>query len=116
MIKLYKENDFRDNCGFGLIASIDGVQSRKIVQDSIDALESMTHRGGIGSDGKTGDGCGLLVDINSDFYIKTLQKDQKIKLQNRFAIGQLFYFQSINKLIPQLVNILSNEGLTLVTQ
>jgi glutamate synthase (NADPH/NADH) large chain len=116
MTKLYKENDFRDNCGFGLIASIDGVQSRKIVQDSIDALVSMTHRGGIGSDGKTGDGCGLLVDVNSDFYIKTIQKEQKIKLQNRFAVGQLFYFQSINKLIPQLVNILSNEGLSLVTQ
>ena len=115
MTKLYKENDFRDNCGFGLIASIDGVQSRKIVQDSIDALVSMTHRGGIGSDGKTGDGCGLLVDINSDFYIKTIQKEQKIKLQNRFAVGQLFYFQSINKLIPQIDRILSKEGLTLIT-
>ena len=114
MTKLYKENDFRDNCGFGLIASIDGVQSRKIVQDSIDALVSMTHRGGIGSDGKTGDGCGLLVDINSDFYIKTLQKEQKIKLQNRFAVGQLFYFQSIDKLIPQIDDILSKEGLTLI--
>ena len=115
MTKLYKENDFRDNCGFGLIASIDGVQSRKIVQDSIDALVSMTHRGGIGSDGKTGDGCGLLVDVNSDFYIKTIQKEQKIKLQNRFAVGQLFYFQSINKLIPQIDRILSKEGLTLIT-
>ncbi len=115
MTKLYKENDFRDNCGFGLIASIDGVQSRKIVQDSINALVSMTHRGGIGSDGKTGDGCGLLVDINSDFYIKTIQKEQKIKLQNRFAVGQLFYFQSINKLIPKIDRILSKEGLTLIT-
>ena len=115
MTRLYKENDFRDNCGFGLIASIDGVQSRKIVQDSIDALVSMTHRGGIGSDGKTGDGCGLLVDINSDFYVKTIQKEQKIKLQNRFAVGQLFYFQSINKLIPQIDRILSKEGLTLIT-
>ena len=115
MTKLYKENDFRDNCGFGLIASIDGVQSRKIVQDSINALVSMTHRGGIGSDGKTGDGCGLLVDVNSDFYIKTIQKEQKIKLQNRFAVGQLFYFQSINKLIPKIDRILSKEGLTLIT-
>ena len=115
MTKLYKENDFRDNCGFGLIASMDGIQSRKIVQDSIDALVSMTHRGGIGSDGKTGDGCGLLVDVNSDFYIKTIQKEQKIKLQNRFAVGQLFYFQSINKLIPQIDRILSKEGLTLIT-
>jgi glutamate synthase (NADPH/NADH) large chain len=64
MPKLYKENEFRDNCGFGLIASIEGVKSRKIVTDSINALISMTHRGGLGSDGKTGDGCGILVDIN----------------------------------------------------
>ena len=68
MTKLYKENDFRDNCGFGLIASIDGKKSRKIITDSINALFSMTHRGGIGADGKTGDGCGLLVDINKSFY------------------------------------------------
>ena len=114
MTKLYKENDFRDNCGFGLIASIDGVQSRRIVKDSINALVSMTHRGGIGSDGKTGDGCGLLVDINPDFYIKTLQKEQKVKLENRFAVGQLFYFQNITKLISKIDYILSNEGLTLV--
>ena len=79
MTRLYKENDFRDNCGFGLIASIDGVQSRKIVQDSIDALVSMTHRGGIGSDGKTGDGCGLLVDVNSDFLYKNNSKRTKNK-------------------------------------
>ena len=114
MTKLYKENDFRDNCGFGLIASIDGVQSRRIVKDSINALVSMTHRGGIGSDGKTGDGCGLLVDINPDFYVKTLQKEQKVKLENRFAVGQLFYFQNITKLISKIDYILSNEGLTLV--
>ena len=43
MTKLYKENDFRDNCGFGLIASIDGKKSRKIITDSINALFSMTH-------------------------------------------------------------------------
>ena len=60
MTKLYKKDCFKDNCGFGLIANIDGRPSRKIVLDSINALESMTHRGGIGADGKTGDGCGLL--------------------------------------------------------
>ena len=30
-------------------------------------------------------------------------------------MGQLFYFQSINKLIPQIDRILSKEGLTLIT-
>ena len=76
MTNLYKTNDFRDNCGFGLIASIDGIKSRKIVTDSINALVSMTHRGGVGSDGKTGDGCGLLVDINQPFYKKISKKYQ----------------------------------------
>ena len=58
MPKLYKKDSFKDNCGFGLIANLQGRPSRKIVIDSIEALKSMTHRGGIGSDGKTGDGCG----------------------------------------------------------
>ena len=50
MPKLYKKDYFRDNCGFGLIANVHGKPSRKIVLDSIEALKSMTHRGGIGSD------------------------------------------------------------------
>ena len=96
MPKLFKKDDFKDNCGFGLIASINGLKSRKIITDSIKALVSMTHRGGIGSDGKTGDGCGLLIDLNKDFFKKTLQKEQKIYLPDRYAIGQLFYHSNIN--------------------
>ena len=77
MPKLFKKDDFKDNCGFGLIANINGLKSRKIITDSIEALISMTHRGGIGSDGKTGDGCGLLIDLNKDFFKKTIQKSKK---------------------------------------
>tara|TARA_B100001175_G_scaffold316391_1_gene330218 strand:- start:9147 stop:13577 length:4431 start_codon:yes stop_codon:yes gene_type:complete len=115
MTKLYKENDFRDNCGFGLIASIDGKKSRKIITDSINALFSMTHRGGIGADGKTGDGCGLLVDINKSFYKTAIHKEKGIELPERFAIGQVFYFKKIVSLLPKIKKILSNEGLELIT-
>ena len=115
MQKLYKKKDFRDNCGFGLIASIDGVKSRSIVADSINALISMTHRGGIGADGKTGDGCGLLVDINKTFYKDLVYKEQKIELEENFAIGQMFYFDDIEKLLPRIKKILKNENLKLVT-
>ena len=62
-ISLYNESQAKDNCGFGLVANINGVKSHKIIINSINALISMTHRGGVGSDGKTGDGCGLLFDI-----------------------------------------------------
>ena len=68
MPALFNREEFRDNCGFGLVANINGVKSHKIIINSIDALISMTHRGGVGSDGKTGDGCGLLFDIDHKFY------------------------------------------------
>ncbi len=114
MPKLYKENEFRDNCGFGLIASIEGVKSRKIVTDSINALISMTHRGGLGSDGKTGDGCGILVDINKDFYKKILKEEQNIKLSGRFAVAQIFYFKDLSKILKKIKTIFTDEGLELI--
>ena len=55
MPALFNREEFRDNCGFGLVANINGVKSHKIIINSIDALISMTHRGGVGSDSKTGD-------------------------------------------------------------
>ena len=48
MSGLFNKEDFRDNCGFGLVANINGIQSHKVVINSIDALNSMTHRGGVG--------------------------------------------------------------------
>ena len=72
MSGLFNKEDFRDNCGFGLVANINGIQSHKVVINSIDALKSMTHRGGVGSDGKTGDGCGLLLDIDHNYFKNAL--------------------------------------------
>ena len=116
MPKLYKKDSFKDNCGFGLIANLQGRPSRKIVMDSIEALKSMTHRGGIGSDGKTGDGCGLMLNINKDFFIKAIKDEQNINLSNRFAIGQLFYFEDFQLVKSKIKKILNEEGLKLVTK
>ena len=116
MPKLYKKDSFKDNCGFGLIANLQGRPSRKIVIDSIEALKSMTHRGGIGSDGKTGDGCGLMLNINKDFFIKAIKDEQNINLSNRFAIGQLFYFEDFQLIKSKIEKILNGEGLKLVTK
>ena len=116
MPKLYKKDFFKDNCGFGLIANLQGKPSRKIVLDSIEALKSMTHRGGIGSDGKTGDGCGLLININKKFFVKKIKAEQNINLSDRFAIGQLFYFKDFQKIESKIKNILDKEGLKLIVK
>ncbi len=49
---LYRPQEFRDNCGFGLIAHMEGKKSHHLLQAAIEALTCMTHRGGIAADGK----------------------------------------------------------------
>ena len=110
---LIKKEEFKDNCGFGLIANINGVKSHKVIINSINALISMTHRGGVGSDGKTGDGCGLLFDIDHKFFADTVLKEQNIEIGEHFAIGQIFYNQDIAKLLPKIKKILKSENLVL---
>jgi glutamate synthase (NADPH/NADH) large chain len=51
----------RDSCGFGLIANLDDQASHWVVRTAIQSLNRLTHRGAIAADGKTGDGCGLLL-------------------------------------------------------
>ena len=58
---LYQPSFEKDNCGFGLIAHMDGTPSHWLVSTAIGALTRLTHRGAIAADGKTGDGCGLLM-------------------------------------------------------
>ena len=53
---LYNKDEVRENCGFGLIAHLEGEQSHKVVRTAILGLSRMQHRGAVLSDGKTGDG------------------------------------------------------------
>lgn len=59
---------FKDNCGFGLLASIDNKPTHKNLEDAITALSRMMHRGAIAADGKTGDGSGLLLSMPKSFF------------------------------------------------
>src|SRR5256885_15222547 len=51
----------RDSCGSGLIASLDDAPSHWLVRTAMTSLNRLTHRGAVAADGKTGDGCGLLL-------------------------------------------------------
>ncbi|WP_017942703.1 MULTISPECIES: glutamate synthase large subunit [unclassified Thioalkalivibrio] len=86
---LYRPEFERDNCGFGLIAHMDGVASHWVVDTAIKALERMTHRGAIAADGKTGDGCGLLMKT-PEAFLRTLASESNIELAERFAAGIVF--------------------------
>lgn len=65
---LANPSEFKDNCGFGLIADTHGEPSHDLVETAIHSLSCMTHRGGVAADGKTGDGCGLLLAMPKRFF------------------------------------------------
>ncbi|AJR09894.1 glutamate synthase large subunit [Photobacterium gaetbulicola] len=104
---LYNPMLDKDNCGFGLIAHIEGETSHKLVRTAISALDRMTHRGGIAADGKTGDGCGLLMKKPDSFY-RIVAEDNGWKLSREFALGMLFLSQD-PVLAEQARTIISEE-------
>ena len=86
---LYKPEFERDSCGFGLMAHLENQPSHWLVQTSIQSLARLAHRGAVAPDGKTGDGCGLLLGMPQRFF-REVAAEQGMALAERFAVGQLF--------------------------
>ena len=90
---LYRPEEFRDNCGFGLIAQVQGEASHRLLQTAIESLTCMTHRGGIAADGRTGDGCGLLMQMPDAFMRNVASASLGVTLGERYAVGMVFLSQ-----------------------
>lgn len=86
---LYDKFLEKDNCGFGLIAHIEGEPSHKVVRTAIHALARMQHRGAILADGKTGDGCGLLLQ-KPDRFFQVVASENGWRLAKNYAVGMIF--------------------------
>jgi len=93
MQELYRA--FKDNCGFGLLASIKNEPSHKNLEDAITALSRMMHRGAIAADGKTGDGSGLLLSMPKKFFRKRA-KEAGVELPDQYAVMVVFSKNSDN--------------------
>jgi len=70
---IYNESMEHDACGVGLVASTEGLKSRKVVEYGIQALKAVWHRGAIDADGKTGDGAGIHIEIPSNFFVEKIE-------------------------------------------
>ncbi|MDX1799470.1 MAG: glutamate synthase large subunit [Marinobacter sp.] len=117
MTGLYHPDEFRDNCGFGLIAHMKGEVSHRLLQTAIESLTCMTHRGGIAADGKTGDGCGLLIQKPDGFLRKVAQDAFGKALADQFAVGQIFLSQDASKAAAGRAAVerrLTEQGLDIV--
>jgi glutamate synthase (NADPH/NADH) large chain len=88
---LYSEAEEHASCGVGLVVSIDGSPSRKVVQAGIDALKAVWHRGAVDADGKTGDGAGIHVQIPVPFFYDQIERTGHTpRMDELMAVGQVF--------------------------
>ncbi|WP_264211741.1 glutamate synthase large subunit [Leisingera thetidis] len=88
---LYSEEEEHSSCGVGLVVSVDGKASRKVVEAGIDALKAIWHRGAVDADGKTGDGAGIHVQIPVPFFYDQIRRTGHEPRQNELmAVGQVF--------------------------
>ncbi|NVO22210.1 glutamate synthase large subunit [Donghicola mangrovi] len=88
---LYREEDEHSSCGVGLVVSIDGQPSRKVVEAGITALKAIWHRGAVDADGKTGDGAGIHVQIPVPFFYEQIRRTgHEPKKDQLLAVGQVF--------------------------
>src|SRR5579872_4900331 len=79
-----------DACGTGFIAQLASPPSHDIVQYALNALERLTHRGGVDADGASGDGAGLLTSIPYSFF-RARAAEQSIELPEHFGLGFAFF-------------------------
>ncbi|MDR3272691.1 MAG: glutamate synthase large subunit [Flavobacteriaceae bacterium] len=66
---LYHSQYEHDACGVGLVVHAQGVKSHSIIENGLQVLENMDHRGAESADSKTGDGAGILTQIPHEFIL-----------------------------------------------
>ena len=88
---LYSETEEHSSCGVGLVVSLDGKASRQVVENGIQALKAVWHRGAVDADGKTGDGAGIHVQIPVAFFYDQIDRTgHKPRKDELMAVGQVF--------------------------
>jgi glutamate synthase domain-containing protein 2/glutamate synthase domain-containing protein 1/glutamate synthase domain-containing protein 3 len=79
-----------DACGTGFVAQLGSPPSHDIIQYALNALERLTHRGGVDADGASGDGAGLLTSI-PDAFFRARANELGIDLPEQFGLGFAFF-------------------------
>lgn len=88
---LYREEHEHSSCGVGFVVDLGGKPSRQVVQNGIDALKAIWHRGAVDADGKTGDGAGIHVQIPVPFFYDQIRRTGHEPDQSKLiAVGQVF--------------------------
>ena len=88
---LYDPRNEHDACGVGFVAHIKGARNHEIVENGLQILLNLDHRGAVGADPLFGDGAGILIQLPDELYREEMAA-QGVKLPpvGEYGVGMLF--------------------------
>jgi len=72
---LYDPQFEHDSCGVGFVVHIKNHQSHEIVEEGLNLLCNLDHRGALGADPNSGDGSGIMIQIPHQFFVEECLKE-----------------------------------------
>jgi glutamate synthase (NADPH/NADH) large chain len=88
---LYDPSREHDACGVGFVAHIKGQKSHRIVEQGLQILGNLDHRGAVGADPLMGDGAGILIQMPDQFFREEMAR-QSVMLPpaGEYGVGMIF--------------------------
>ncbi|HVZ59479.1 MAG TPA: glutamate synthase large subunit [Terriglobales bacterium] len=115
---LYDPAHEHDACGMGFVASIRGQKSHAIIEQGIQVLINLTHRGACGCDPETGDGAGILIQIPHKFFTRECSRlGFQLPAPGEYGVGMTFLpVEKHQRLQAEgiLERLIREEGLTVL--
>lgn len=88
---LYDPKNEHDSCGVGFVADIKGRKSHLIIEQGLEILRNLTHRGAVGADKFAGDGAGILMQL-PDSFLRSACAEINITLPDEGSYGVAMVF------------------------
>ena len=80
-----------DACGVGFVVNVKGKKSHQIIQQALQVLRNLDHRGACGCEANTGDGAGILLQTPHEFLtVATAKSGFKLPAPGQYGVGMLF--------------------------
>ena len=91
---LYEPSYEHDACGVGFVADLYNITTHGVVEQGIEMLMNLDHRGARGAEPETGDGAGILVQLPHAFLLRECTSlGINLPEPGEYAVGQCFFQQ-----------------------
>ncbi|MDB6170122.1 MAG: hypothetical protein JWM88_2986 [Verrucomicrobia bacterium] len=105
-----------DACGVGFVVDMHGRKSHQILQQALQVLTNLDHRGASGAEANTGDGAGVLLQLPHKFFQEAARKARiPLPEPGQYGVGMIFLPRNPTvrrRVEEKFAQIIQSEGQT----